>query len=318
MSRLAAQPAASGHQYTAKKSLPARIWKARKIYLMILPVFVYYLLFKYWPMYWLRIAFYDFSPYWGFEGSDFVGLANFTKFFHSLDFWRLIRNVLVLNTYSLLFCFPAPIILALMLNELRNQRFKKFVQTITYLPHFISMVAFVGLLTAFLSPSTGAMGQIMKSLGMTPVYFLGDAKYFRAVCVVSGIWQETGWGAIVYLSALTAVDTNLYEAAMVDGANRWQRLIHITLPCIMPTIIVMLILRIGGMINCDFEKVYLLQNSANLTVSEMIQTWVYKRGMIKYDYSMATTAGLFNSIIAVILVAISNRASNRYAESGLW
>lgn len=303
---------------TAKKSLGKRMWKARGIYLMILPVIVYYVIFKYWPMYWLKIAFYDYSPYWGFEGSDFVGFQNFIDFFNSIDFWRLIRNVLVLNIYSLLFCFPAPIILALILNELRFPKFKKFVQTITYLPHFISMVAFVALITQFLSPSTGAMGNIMRSLGMEPIYFLGDKKYFRAICVISGIWQETGWSAIVYLSALTSVDTDLYEAAMVDGANRWQRLIHVTIPAIMPTIMIMLILRIGGMINCDFEKVLLLQNSANLEVSEMIQTWVYKRGMIKYDYSMATTAGLFNSVIAVILVSISNWASKKYTENSIW
>ncbi len=301
-----------------KQPLGKRIWKARGIYLMILPVVVYYIIFKYWPMYWLKIAFYDYSPYWGFSGSDFVGFQNFIDFFHGIDFWRLIRNVLVLNLYSLLFCFPAPIILALILNELRFPKFKKFVQTITYLPHFISMVAFVALITQFLSPSTGAMGNIMRSFGMEPIYFLGDKKYFRAICVISGIWQETGWSAIVYLSALTAVDTDLYEAAMVDGANRWQRLIHVTIPAIMPTIMIMLILRIGSMISCDFEKVLLLQNSANLDVSEMIQTWVYKKGMIKYDYSMATTAGLFNSVIAVILVAISNWASRKYTENSIW
>lgn len=298
--------------------LKRNIWRSRSVYLMILPVVIYYLLFKYWPMYWLKIALYDYSPYWGFEGSEFIGFKNFIKFFQGADFWILIRNVLVLNLYSLIFCFPAPIILALLLNELRSPRLKKAVQTITYLPHFISMVAFVGLVTQFLSPSTGAMGQIMRAIGMQPIYFLGDAKYFRAVCVATGLWQATGWGAIVYLSALTSIDTNLYEAAMVDGANRWQRLIHITIPCIMPTIIIMLILRIGTMVTCDFEKVYLLQNSANIGVSEMIQTWVYKRGMIKYDYSMATTAGLFNSVIAVAMVAFSNGVSKKYSETGIW
>lgn len=294
------------------------MWKARTVYLLILPVVIYMLLFKYWPMYWLKISFYDYKIYSGFQGSEFVGLDNFIKLFQAKDFWLMIRNVLMLNFWSLLFCFPAPIILAIMLNELRSTKFKKTVQTITFLPHFISMVAFVALVTAFLSPSTGTMGAIMKFLGMEPIYFLGDGKYFRAICVISGIWQQTGFSAIVYLSALTAIDTNLYEAAMMDGANRWQRLIHITLPGIATTVIIMLILKIGTMVSVDFEKVYLLQNTANLSVSEMLQTWVYKRGLIKYDYSLATAAGLFNSIIAMVLVAISNHFSNKYSETGVW
>ena len=200
----------------------------------------------------------------------------------------------------------------------RGAKFKKAVQTITYLPHFISMVAFVALITTFVSPSTGTMGSIMRAFGREPIYFLGDEKYFRAICVISGIWQGTGWGAVVYLSALTSIDSNLYEAAMVDGANRWQRLLHVTLPGISTTIIIMLILKVGTMVSVDFEKVYLLQNSANLSVSEMLQTWIYKRGLIKYDYGLATAAGLFNSIIAMVLVTISNHFSNKYSETGIW
>ncbi len=294
------------------------MWKSRTVYLLILPVVIYMLLFKYWPMYWLKISLYDFKIYKGFEGSEFVGLANFIKLFKAKDFWLMIRNVVMLNFWSLLFCFPAPIILAIMLNELRSTKVKKTVQTITFLPHFISMVAFVALVTAFLSPSTGTMGAIMKFFGKDSIYFLGDGKYFRAICVISGIWQQTGFSAIVYLSALTAIDTNLYEAAMVDGANRWQRLIHITLPGIATTVIIMLILKIGTMVSVDFEKIYLLQNTANLSVSEVLQTWVYKRGLIKYDYSLATAAGLFNSIIAMVLVAISNHLSNKYSETSVW
>lgn len=294
------------------------IWRARTVYLIILPVIVYMILFKYWPMYWLRISFYDYKIFQGFDGSKFVGFENFIKLFKAKDFWQMIRNVLMLNLWSLLFCFPAPIILAIMLNELRSTKIKKIVQTVTFLPHFISMVAFVALVTAFISPSTGTLGAIMKALGMEPIYFLGDEKYFRGICVLSGIWQETGFAAVVYLSALTAIDTNLYEAAMMDGANRWERLIHITLPGIVSTIIIMLILKIGTMVSVDFEKVYLLQNSANLSVSEMLQTWVYKKGLIKYDYSLATAAGLFNSIIAMILVTLSNHLSKKYSETGVW
>ena len=301
------------------KQLKKDIYRARAIYLMILPVIVWFLLFQYWPMTWLSISFFDYTLYLGFTGSKFVGFQNFAKFFTGMDFWRLMRNVLLLNFYALLVGFPAPIIFALFLNEMRSAKVKKVIQTVSFLPYFISMVAFVSLVTEFLSPSTGLSADILKFFGKEPIYFLGDAKYFRTIMVFSGIWQTMGYSAIVYLSALTAVDVNLYEAAMVDGANRWNRLIHITIPCIMPTIVVMFILRIGSLINANFEKIYLFQNSANLEVSEVIQTWVYKRGMVKYDYSMGTTAGLFNGIVALILVVMANRLSKRYSDSaGIW
>ena len=301
------------------KQLKKDIYRARAIYLMILPVVVWFLLFQYWPMTWLSISFFDYNLYLGFVGSKFVGFQNFIKFFTGMDFWRLMRNVLLLNFYALLVGFPAPIIFALFLNEMRSAKVKKVIQTVSFLPYFISMVAFVSLVTEFLSPSTGLSADILKFFGKEPIYFLGDAKYFRTIMVFSGIWQTMGYSAIVYLSALTAVDVNLYEAAMVDGANRWNRLIHITIPCIMPTIVVMFILRIGSLINANFEKIYLFQNSANLEVSEVIQTWVYKRGMVKYDYSMGTTAGLFNGIVALILVVMANRLSKRYSDSaGIW
>ena len=301
------------------KQLKKDIYRARAIYLMILPVVVWFLLFQYWPMTWLSISFFDYNLHLGFVGSKFVGFQNFIKFFTGMDFWRLMRNVLLLNFYALLVGFPAPIIFALFLNEMRSAKVKKVIQTVSFLPYFISMVAFVSLVTEFLSPSTGLSADILKFFGKEPIYFLGDAKYFRTIMVFSGIWQTMGYSAIVYLSALTAVDVNLYEAAMVDGANRWNRLIHITIPCIMPTIVVMFILRIGSLINANFEKIYLFQNSANLEVSEVIQTWVYKRGMVKYDYSMGTTAGLFNGIVALILVVMANRLSKRYSDSaGIW
>lgn len=298
--------------------LRKEIRRARPVYLMLLPVIVYFLIFYYWPMYWLRMSFYDYSLYRGFDGSTFVGLANFRTFFTGMDFWKLIRNVFVLNIYSLIFCFPAPIIFALLINEIRYKKFGRVVQGISYLPHFISMVAFVGLVTAVLSPSTGILAQIVRAFGGTPVYYMGDGRYFRAICVISGIWQETGWNSVIYLSAISAVDPDLYEAAMMDGAGRFQRIVRITLPCIAPTIAIMLILRVGTLLNIDFEKVYLLQNSANLDVSEMIQTWVYKRGMIRFDYSLATAAGLFNSVISLIMVAVSNLLSRKISGNAIW
>lgn len=301
------------------KQLKKEIVRSKTVYIMILPVIVWFILFQYWPMAWLSISFFDYNLYLGFSGSEFVGVENFVEFFTGMDFLRLIRNVLMLNFYALAVGFPAPIIFALFLNEMRCKKIKKVVQTVSFLPYFISMVAFVSLVTEFLSPSTGLSADILRFFGKEPIYFLGDAKYFRSIMVFSGIWQTMGYSAIVYLSALTAVDVNLYEAAMVDGANRWKRLWHITLPGIMPTIVVMFILKIGALINANFEKIYLFQNSANLEISEVIQTWVYKRGMVKYDYSMGTTAGLFNGIAALILVIMANRLSKRYSDSaGIW
>ena len=301
------------------KQLKKDMYRARFIYLMILPVVVWYIIFQYWPMSWLSISFFDYNMYKGFAGSEFIGFENFSRFFNGLDFWRLMRNVLLLNQYALAVGFPMPIIFALFLNEMRFKKAKKVIQTVSFLPYFISMVAFVSIVTEFLSPSTGLLADIMKFFGKEPVYFLGDAKYFRTIMVLSGLWQTMGYSAIVYLSALTSVDVNLYEAAMVDGANRFDRLWHITLPGITPTIVVMLILKVGSLVNANFEKIYLFQNSVNLEVSEVIQTWVYKRGMIKYDYSMGTTAGLFNGLLALILVIMANRLSKKYSDSaGIW
>jgi putative aldouronate transport system permease protein len=301
------------------KQLRKDIYRARFIYLMILPVIVWYIIFQYWPMSWLSISFFDYNMYKGFAGSEFIGFENFSRFFNGLDFWRLMRNVLLLNLYALAVGFPMPIIFALFLNEMRFKKAKKVIQTVSFLPYFISMVAFVSIVTEFLSPSTGLLADIMKFFGKEPVYFLGDAKYFRTIMVLSGLWQTMDYSAIVYLSALTSVDVNLYEAAMVDGANRFDRLWHITLPGITPTIVVMLILKVGSLVNANFEKIYLFQNSVNLEVSEVIQTWVYKRGMIKYDYSMGTTAGLFNGLLALILVIMANRLSKKYSDSaGIW
>ena len=245
------------------KQLKKDMYRARFIYLMILPVVVWYIIFQYWPMSWLSISFFDYNMYKGFAGSEFIGFENFSRFFNGLDFWRLMRNVLLLNLYALAVGFPMPIIFALFLNEMRFKKAKKVIQTVSFLPYFISMVAFVSIVTEFLSPSTGLLADIMKFFGKEPVYFLGDAKYFRTIMVLSGLWQTMGYSAIVYLSALTSVDVNLYEAAMVDGANRFDRLWHITLPGITPTIVVMLILKVGSLVNANFEKIYLFQNSVN-------------------------------------------------------
>lgn len=301
------------------KKLKKEIWRSRQVYLMILPVFIWFCLFCYWPMYWLRIAFYDYSLYKGFEGSTFVGFQNFIDLFTRRNFLQMIWNALALNLYSLAVGFPIPIIFALILNEMRLKKGKKIVQTVSFLPHFISMVALIAIVKEFLSPTLGLSADILRFFGKEPIFFLGDGKYFRTIMVLSGVWQQMGYSAIVYLSALTAIDVNLYEAAMVDGANRRQRLWHITMPCIMPTIVTMLILRIGSLLSTGYEKIYLLQNSTNLAQSEVISTYVYKQGLLKMDYSTGTTAGLFNSVIAFILVYLANKFSQKFSDSaGIW
>ena len=249
-----------GHvQRTNIRRLGARIWRARQVYLMILFPLLWFIVIKYWPMTWLRIVFYDFSLYHGFEGSEFVGWENFAKLFAKRNFLKMIWNALALNLWSLALAFPAPIVFALILNEMRLSKAKTVVQTISFIPHFVSTVALVGIVLDFLSPSTGLSANILKAFGIEPIHFMVNAKYFRPIMTFSAMWQGTGWGAIVYLSALTSISPNLYEAAMADGANRWQRIVHITIPGIAPTIITMLILRIGSLLQQGWEKIYLLQ-----------------------------------------------------------
>lgn len=287
------------------------------IYLMIAPVLAWFAIFCYWPITWIRMAFYDYSLTNGFEGSTFVLFNNFLDFFEA-DFGYLIVNTLSINILALLFLFPAAIILALAFNELRNKAFKRSVQIVTYLPHFLSTAALVGFITTFLDPDIGPIAQIYKALGATPVPFLYRAEYFRTIQVVSGIWQTAGWNSIVYSAALTSVDPGLYEAAKIDGAGKWAEITKITLPSIMPTIVIMLILQIGSIMGSNFEKVYLMQNNGNIDVSEVIATYVYKTAFNEYNYGLSTAVGLFNSVIALILVSVSNVISKRLTETSLW
>lgn len=301
-----------------RKSLGRRfqieVTKNRYIYLMILPVLAYFIIFKYWPMYYLRIAFYDYKLLLGFEGSRFVGWQNFTTFIGGLNFGRVVWNTVALNLLSLLFMFPLNILLALMLNEVSSSKIKRTVQTITYMPHFISTVILVSMITSILSPSTGILGAIAKALGKEPYYFLGDPDMFRGINVVSGIWQTTGWNSIVYLSAITSIDPTLYEAATVDGAGRFRRIWHVTLPGIRTTILIMLILRIGNMLDSNMEKVLLLQNDLNASVSETLGTYVYKMGIGKSKYGFSTAVGVFNSVVSLILVLMANFASRKLSR----
>lgn len=309
---------AARNNKTDWKRVKAKIWRARYMYLMLIPVLVYFFLFKYWPMYWLRMALYEFKILKGFEGSKYVGLLNFVTFFSGTDFWNLLRNTVLINLYSLCIVFPIPIIFALLLNEITNVKFKKTIQTISYLPYFISTMILVSMINTFLSPSLGIVNKIIKMVSGETIYFMGKAKYFRPIYIISSIWQGTGWNAIVYLCALTSIDPFLYEAAVVDGAGRWKQTWHITLPGIRSTIVIMLILQVGRMMSVGFEKVYLLQNDLNISVSEVISTYLYKRGIIQADYSYSTSVGLFNSVINFSLVLLSNFISRKVGEVSMW
>lgn len=299
------------------RKIMTKIWANKYIYLMVFPVCIYFIIFKYIPMFWLSISFFDFKILKGFKGSEFVGFENFKIFLNNPDFFRIIYNTLFLNILNLLFVFTAPIIFALLLNELRFKKFKKAVQTVSYLPHFLSMVVVVSMITTFLSPSIGILNRIIKLFGGDAIYFLGEPKYFALIMVLSGIWQGVGWGSIIYLSSLTSIDQTQYEAAVVDGASRFQQVRHITIPGISSTIIIMLILQIGNLLTIGFEKIYLLQNARNLSVSQVLSTYVYTVGITNQNYSLATAVGLFNSVISFILVLFANRMSKKYSETSL-
>lgn len=299
------------------KKIATKVWADRYMYLMITPVIIYFLIFRYLPMAWLRIAFYDFKILRGIEGSKFVGFDNFRLFLSNPDFLKIMWNTLWLNLLNLCFVFTAPILFALLLNEISKTKFKRVVQTISYLPHFLSMVVVTSMITTFLSPSLGILNSIIKSFGGSATHFLAEPQYFRTIMIVSGIWQGIGWGSIIYLSALTGIDQEQYEAAVVDGASRFQQIHHITIPGIKNTIGIMLILQIGNLLSVGFEKVYLLQNAQNMGVSEVLSTYVYKMGMQNANYSLATAVGLFNAIISFILVLIANHISKKYSETSL-
>ena len=268
-------------------------------------------------MYGLQIAFKDYKVSLGILGSRWVGFRNFTDFFNGYYFWNLIRNTFALSLYTLFVGFPVPILVALVVNELSGG-FKRVTQTVLYAPHFISTVVIVGMITILFSPSMGVVNTVLNALGMDSVYFLGDPKYFRHLYVWSGVWQDMGWGAIIYIAALSGIDPCLHEAASIDGASRLQRILHINIPGILPTIIIMLILQIGNIASVGYEKVYLLQNDLNMEVAEVISTYVYKRGIVNTSYSFSTAVGLFNNVVNVVMLLIANAISRKYSETSLF
>lgn len=301
-----------------KSSKRAKILANWELYLFMLPALLYFLIFHYFPMYGIQIAFKNFVPSMGVTGSPWVGFDHFERFFNSYYFWDLLWNTFSISFYELAIGFPLPIILALAFNEIASGKFKKTVQTVTYAPHFISVVVMAGMIITFLSPSNGMIVMLIEALGFNAPQFLTDPAWFKTMYVLSGVWQSTGWGTIIYLAALSGVDPQLHEAAIVDGASRFKRVLHINLPTILPTITIMLILNMGNILTVGYEKILLLQNSLNLEASDVISTYVYRAGLVDAQYSFSTAVGLFNSVINVILLVTVNWIARRTSSNSLW
>lgn len=294
------------------------MWKQRWLYLMSLPGLAFLIIFKYVPMYGVVMAFEDFNFKLGIGASPWIGLQNFTQLFTSGKFTTVFVNSFVLSLARFLITFPIPIILALMLNEMRVKLIKRTTQTLMYLPHFISWVVLGSIATNFLSMTDGLINDIIETLGGTKINFLGSAQWFRTVIIGTGIWKEAGWGMIIYLAGLTAINPEYYEAATVDGANRWQRIFHVTLPGIASTVVIKLVLDIGGLMNNGFEQIYLFQNDLNISVSEVFETYTYNIGIVGGRYSYSTAVGMFKNIIGTILIFSTNRVAKKLGGATLY
>ena len=289
----------------------------RYIYLMLLPVVVYYAVFCYGPMSGIVIAFQNFKPALGVSGSKWVGWKHFVDFLTGPYAWRLIRNTLMINILQIIFAFPVPIIVALLINEINYKGYKKAVQTISYMPHFISLVVMCGLLVNFCR-SDGIFNDFLSLFGFERRNLLAEANLFRPIYVLSGIWQEAGWGSIIYLATLSTVDVGLYEAATIDGANRFQRMLHVSFPGLLPIIIVQLIMRVGNILTTGFEKVFLLYSPLTYDTADIISTYIYRQGLELSNYSYGTAVGLFNSVVNLIILVMANYISRRVTEESLW
>lgn len=300
-----------------KNSLLATLFKYRQLYMMMVPGIILVFIFKYIPMGGLAIAFKDFYPSLGFSGSEWVGLHHFRQLFDSPDFWNVFRNTLLISFYKLVFAFPVPILLALLLNEVKNRYFKRGVQTVLYLPHFLSWVVFGGIVINVLS-IRGPVNFIIQALGFDPVMFMTSRGWFRAVLVGSNIIKASGWGTVVYLAALSGIDPALYEAAVVDGANRFRKIIHITLPALTGVIVTLFILRLGQILNVGFQQILVLYNPAVYDVADIFETFVYRVGLTEGQFSFATAVGIFKGIVGVIMVTAANRFSKKLGEAGIW
>lgn len=296
----------------------SKIMKNRSLLIMLVPAFLYYIIFHYFPMYGLQIAFKTYKFNLGVLGSPWVGLNNFKELFSAPSFGKIFRNTILISTYKLIFSFPAPIIFAILLNEIGNKYFKKVTQTISYLPHFISWVILAGIFGQFLSPTMGPVGQLFKFMGKKPIFFLGNAKYFRTILVTTSIWKSFGWSSIVYLAGIANIDGSLIEAAVIDGANRFKCITHITIPSLMPIVTLMLILSTGSIVSDDFDQIFNLINPAVSEVGEVLSTYIYKRGLTNMEFSFATAVGLFQNIISFTLIFAANAIAGRISEYSIW
>ena len=308
------KPASRSAFRLAKK----RIIRNYDLYLLIIPVLLYFAIFHYGPMYGASIAFQDFSPMKGIAGSPFVGFDQFSRFFNSYFFWRLIRNTLILSLYTLAVTFPIPILLALMINEIRNRFFKKLSQNVSYLPHFLSTAVTVGIILAFLSPRNGVVNKLLDAAFGHSIYFMIEPAWFKTIYVWSELWQHVGWNSIIYIAALSTIDPSLYEAATIDGATRLQRIRHITIPALVPTAVIMFILNVGRVMDISFEKVFLMQNDLNREASDVFATFVYRVGLLGAEYSFSAAVGLFNAVINLALLIVVNRYARQWSAISLW
>lgn len=303
---------------TKWERLKTRVWYYRHVYLFLLPAIIWFLTFCYYPMYGALLAFKDFKYNLGIMGSPWVGFRYFKYFLSDPKFYEVLRNTLVISFSKLLFCFPAPIVLALMLNEVRALRFKRVIQTISYLPHFVSWVVVVTLLQKILSTNAGLINDIRYSMGLEPIFFMGIKPLFLPLVIISSIWKEVGWNSIIYLAALSNIDPNLYEAAEIDGAGRWRMMFNITLPSIYPTIAILMIMNLSGILNAGFEQIYLMQTPSTMSVSEILDTYVLKLGLLDGQFSYSTAVGLFRSVVSLVLIVTVNTISKKISEISLW
>lgn len=302
-----------------KRKLIRDMGRDKYLYMLLIPGLIWFIIFKYLPMFGLVIAFKDFSFSKGVFGSDWVGLKNFKYiFFSHPDFFNILRNTILISLYKLIFGFPMPIILALMLNEVRNLKFKRMLQTSVYFPHFVSWVIFGGIIIQFLSPSYGIVNELLKLTGREPIFFMSEEKYFRSIVVLSDIWKDAGWGTIIYLAAITGIDQELYEAATIDGANKWQKTIRITLPCISETIVVLLLLNTGKILNVGFDQIFVLYNPTTYSVGDVISTYIYRIGIGNGRFSLTTAIGLFQSVVGLILIVLTNNFSKKISGKSIW
>lgn len=300
------------------KNTAKRYYRHRLLFLMLLPVILHFFIFKYLPIYGLAMAFQDFYPLKGVRGSEWVGFKHFRQVFQGLYFLPVLRNTMAVSLYKLFWGFPAPIILALMLNEVHHAGFKKSIQTITYLPHFVSWVVLAGLVIEMLSPSRGPVNWAIKALGGEPIFFVGSEKWFRTVLVGSSIWKSVGWSSIIYLAAIAGIDPGLYEAATIDGAGRFRQMISITLPSLAPVIMILFIFRIGSIINDDFEQILNLLNANVLSVGDVITTYTFREGLQKMNYSYAAAVGFFKNAVSFTMVFGANLLARKYSDHSIW